>query len=276
MIPARERLLPRPLPPASLLAVLLLAACAGLAPVPTPTGAPLPPATETPTIIWFPPTISRTPPPSQSVPPTPELRPGLGQVLFADDFSDAALWNTVYAPSASVLVEAGQLTLTIAAGAPSTSLLSLRAAPTVADFYLEATVRLNLCRAGDRYGVVFRLSAPGSYYRYLLNCSGESRYERLVDGAASAPRDWLASADAPRGAPGEVKIGVWVVRNEMRFFLNDRYQFTILDGTYASGTLGLFAYTGGQTPVSVSFTGLTVHAVSYTSPAPGQTPTVVP
>ncbi|MBM3151493.1 MAG: hypothetical protein FJZ96_04690, partial [Chloroflexi bacterium] len=62
MIPARERLLPRPLPPASLLAVLLLAACAGLAPVPTPTGAPLPPATETPTIIWFPPTISRTPP----------------------------------------------------------------------------------------------------------------------------------------------------------------------------------------------------------------------
>ena len=59
-------------------------------------------------------------------------------------------------------------------------------------------------------------------------------------GVAYPLLDWLSSNDAPIGAPAQVKLGVWAVGREMRFFLNDHYQFSVLDPVFSSRDTRLF------------------------------------
>jgi hypothetical protein len=58
----------------------------------------------------------------------------------------------------------------------------------------------------------------------------------------------------------------------MRFFLNGRYQFGITDGTYRSGAVGVFARSAGDTPVTVTFSELSIYDVTYSAPAATPTP----
>jgi hypothetical protein len=74
------------------------------------------------------------------------------------------------------------------------------------------------------------------------------------------------SGDAPPGAPGEVRIGIWANDSEMRFFLNGRFQFSITDPSSPSGAFGVFARGAGDTPVSVIFSDLIVYDVDYVPP----------
>ena len=67
----------------------------------------------------------------------------------------------------------------------------------------------------------------------------------------------------PPGAPGEVRLGVWAVDSELRFFLNGRYQFTVIDNSYPSGAIGVFAQAAGDTPVTVTFSDLVISEVTY-------------
>jgi len=249
---------------ASLLAALT--ACSGSLPAPMSTLPPLPTATATvtPTIVWFPPTETNTPISTQIVIPTPEERPGLGEVLFSDNFDQPELWNTAESNTASAIVERNRLTLAVSK--PGIAILSLRKGPRLDDFYAEITASLSLCRGKDQYGLLVRVVSAGDYYRYAINCAGQVRLERIRSGQPYPIQDWLPSGDAPPGAPGEVKIGVWAVGSEMRFFLNDRYQFTVRDPLFWQGMLGVFIQSVGADPVTVSFSELVVYAVSYASP----------
>jgi len=269
----------RQIPPWELAASLILTlsllvaltACASLlsgsptALPPSPT-APLPTFTLTPTIVWFPPTATNTPLPTVAITPTLEQRSGLGEVLFSDNFEVSELWNTAVSNAASAIVERNRLTLAISK--PGTTILSLRKEPVLRDFYAEVTASLSLCRGRDAYGLLVRVMSSGDFYRYVLNCNGQTRLERVRSGQSYPAQDWLLSGDAPTGAPGEVKLGVWALGAEMRFFLNDRYQFTVRDPLFWQGTLGVFAQSVGSNPVTVSFSSLAVYAVSAASPTP--------
>lgn len=248
----------------------LLTACTGLlpaAPSPTPS---LPPATQTPTIAWFPATNTPTAFPTPLLPPTPESLPGIGDLLFADDFSNASLWNTASAGQASARVANNRLTLSLDSG--PLSIASLRSEPLLDDFYAEATASLSLCRGRDQFGLLFRAAPGESYYRFVLTCEGNLRFERVRGGATDIMKNWTPSGDAPLGAPAEVRIGIWAAGAELRFLLNGRFQFSLRDPVLRSGTLGFFARTDGNTPVIVSFSDLQVYSVFYVSPTPSLTP----
>ena len=249
-------------------ALLGLTACSGLfLPVTTTTPTPpLPSPTGTPTIVWFPPTETSTPSPTQIVVPTPEERPGLGEILFTDNFDQPEFWNTAVSNTASAILERNRLTLAISR--PGIAILSLRKEPLLGNFYAEITASLSLCRGKDQYGLLVRVLSIGDYYRYVINCNSQVRLERVRSGQPYPLQDWLPSGDAPPGAPGEVKMGVWAVGAEMRFFLNDRYQFTVRDPLFGQGALGVFVKSEGADPLTVSFSGLVVYAVSYVSPTP--------
>ncbi len=251
-----------------LLSTLLgLTACSGLLPPAVVTTTPTPTLlilTETPTVVWFPPTETLTPLPTQAVIPTPEGRPGLGEVLFSDNFDQPELWNTAVSNTANAIIERNRLTLAVSK--PGITILSLRKEPWLGDFYAEMSADLSLCRAKDQYGLLLRVLSNGDYYRYVINCSGQVRLERVRSGQPYPLQDWLLSGDAPPGAPAEVKIGVWAVGAEMRFFLNDRHQFTVRDPLFKQGTLGVFVKSEGASPLTVSFSELIVYAVSYASP----------
>jgi len=254
-----------------LLAVsLTLAACSGLFPLPTPTPT-LPPPTATATVLWFPPTNTPTPPPVIPLPPTPEPIPDLGDLLYADDFSDPSLWDVADSGRASAQVQDGRLILGLDSG-PLT-IVSLRHQPVLGDFYAEVTATLHLCRSRDQYGMLFRAASASVAYRFVLTCEGNIRLERLRGSGPEILQNWLMSGIAPRGSPSTVRIGIWMSGPEMRLLLNDSLQFTLRDPILRSGTLGFFARAAGESPMLVSFSGLKVFSVTYTSPTPSQTPT---
>jgi hypothetical protein len=259
-----------------LLALLWLTACAGLPPSATPTST-LIADTTTPTTskIWFPPTNTPTIFPTATVLPTMEQHPGLAELLFTDNFNKVGLWNTSESTNSYAVIKNNRLILSISQRGP-TSLLSMRSQPGVGDFYAEATATISLCVGKDQYGMIFRADPNGNHYRFVVSCDGAVRLERSTSAVHLPLIDWLPTGDAPTGAPADVKLGVWAVGNEMRFFLNDQYQFTFADPARRSGTLGFFVYVNGADPITVSFSDMSVYSVSYVSPTPSPIPPIPP
>jgi hypothetical protein len=262
-------MLKRPLPGWTFLPLLafILAACqsAGIqttAPTPPPVDTVL--STETPTIVWFPPTDTPTAIPIQAPTATLVELPGVTDVIFSDDFSDPTHWQTSSSDQAAAIVEDNQLTLVLRT--PGASIMSLRNEPLLGNFYAEVTANTSLCSGKDDYGILFRTASGMDYYRYALACDGTEHVDRVRTGQSSPLQPAVPSGDAPPGSPGEVRMGVWAVDNEFRFFLNGRYQFTVTDPLFGKGTLGFFARSGGENAVSVSFSDLVVSGVVYASP----------
>ena len=80
----------------------------------TPTPAPV---TETPTatatFVWFPASATPTLGAYSTKPPTPEMRPGIGNTYLTDDFSRPALWDTAAADQASANINDNRLILSV-------------------------------------------------------------------------------------------------------------------------------------------------------------------
>jgi hypothetical protein len=231
--------------------------------------------TPTPTIVWFPATATYTPYPMATVQPTLDQRPGIGPVIFTDDFSDPTAWTQSLSSEGSVAVTNHELTIAIAENNERAYLSSIRSQPVFSNFYLELNANPTLCRDKDEYGLLLRVSPALDYYRYSLSCDGYLRLDRVVNGQASSPQPWLLSWAVPPGAPSQVRLGVWAYGSEMRFFINDQYQFTVIDPLLTSGSLGVFARAAGETAVTVNFSNLEVREIGSPPPvAPTGTPTI--
>jgi hypothetical protein len=72
----------------------------------------------------------------------------------------------------------------------------------------------------------------------------------------------LVSYAVPPGAPSSSRLGVWAVGNEMRFFVNNHYQFTISDPLLLSGSVGVFARSTIDWPLTVNFSDLVIYSVN--------------
>ena len=196
------------------------------------------------------------------------MSPGIGRIILEEDFSDDSLWDIAVSDDASASISRSRLTLVARSGF---YLASMRRELPLSDFYAEITARPSLCRGEDNYGLVVR-GVGSSFYRFVLACNGMIRAERITGGTRLPLQEPVPSGDAP-GAPGEVRIGVWAVGNEMRLFLNDRYQFSVVDPSFPSGSLGVFVRSAGETPVTIVFSDLAIYEVDYTLPTKTPIPT---
>lgn len=248
----------------ALLLIGFTTACAALdvfaAPAPAVIATETPPPTST--IVWFPPSATPTPQVYFTQTATPEMHPGLGGVTLSDDFSFANVWNTSASNQGSAAVDRNRLTLAVQ---PGIYMISLRNDLVLSNFYAEITARPALCRGNDNYGFLIRANAV-AYYRFSLDCNGQTYADRVSVYERHPLQSPIPSGDVPHGAPGEVRIGVWALGNEMRLFLNDRYQFSINDVNYASGTIGVFAQAASDTPVTINFSDLIVRELNVTPP----------
>ena len=223
------------------------------------TATPTQTSTPTATIVWFPPTSTPTLFPTPVITPTQDYRPNLGETLLVDDFSSPDSWLLGKTSSGSAAL--GKNELTIAISEPGAYEYSVRQTPVLGDFYAEITASPTLCRGQDEYGLLIRMASSGDFYRYSLSCNGMVRLDRVIGGTASSPQPWTLSGSVPPGAPSSSRLAVWAVGREMRFFVNDLYQFTVSDPLLPGGNLGVFARSGGEMDVTVSFTDLIVRDI---------------
>lgn len=245
--------------PLSIIVVGLNACLPITPPPPLPTATSTPTDTPTPTVVWFPPTETPTAFPTMIPSPTEELRPGVGPVFFQDDFQLPTNWTLLETASDSILVGGNEITLAL--GRPNGYIYSVLEGALFSNFYAEITASTNLCSNLDEYGLLVRFQSPTNFYRYSLSCNGQVRLNRVYGGIASSPQDWMVSATVPSAAPSTIRLGVWAVGKELRFFINDQYQFTIQDTAIPSGAMGVFVRAGGDTAVTVSFSNLEVYSV---------------
>ena len=252
-----------------LLGLPLLIACLPLNPIPA-TEPPLPTETAlpSPTVVWFPPSATSTLIAVPTYTGTPEMKPGIGSLIFADSFTDPTVWDTVTSDQATVSVKAKRLTLAVE---PNFTVVTMRRDITLSNFYAELTAQVGLCRGDDSYGFLIRANG-NSFYRFFFSCNGSIRAERIKDSVRLPILDPIYSGDVPLGPPGEVKIGIWAFGGEMRIFLNDRYQVTVNEKTFPSGAFGVFVQSKGDTPMTMIFSDLKVYEVEYTPSLATPTP----
>jgi hypothetical protein len=244
--------------PIHVLLCLFLTGCSVLSRPSPGTATPRPP-TETPflspTVIWFPPTQTPTLSPlTELATATPDYKPGLGKTLYSDDFKSPEKWSDL----GTDYIRDGKLTLAASNGI---YLMSLNQELVVSDFYAEVIIHLNLCRTTDEYGILVR-AIPASYYRFTLNCKGEINADRITNQSRTPLKQPYPTMDAPRGSPSEVKIGLWAVGREMRFFLNDFYQFSVSDPVMPDGSIGFFVRASENSPVTISFSDLLIRQIN--------------
>ena len=254
--------------------LLTIAACASscfaldsILATPTPVTVLQPPP-PSPTIVWFPPSATPTLQVLSTRAATPEMRPGLGDIFLTDKLSSSSPWDTATSDEASAEIDDNRLNVAAQSGV---YMVSLRQDLVANNFYAEITARPGLCRGSDTYGFLVRANAV-AYYRFSLSCNGTVSAERVSGQKRQILQAAVPSGDAPPGAPGEVRIGVWAVGTEMRLFLNGRYQFSVTDANYASGTVGVFVNAAGNTAAMVSFSDLSVQEVTHLPAAPTPEP----
>lgn len=248
-----------------------------------PTATPLPPtatltpsSTPTATTVWFPPTSTSTPFVATPMLATPDLRPALAELLLEDDFSDLSAWATQRSDFGSVAYGNNELTIAIPIQENHYTLNSQRTGFIIDDFYLEMTLSPTLCSGENSYGILFRALSNTEYYRLQISCAGQLRLERVRGSEVSVLQDWISTGSVPPNAPVSLRVGIWAARREMRFFINDAYQFNAFDSGFYEGRVGVFARSAGKSPLTVNFSGLKVYAVRGFVPTPAATPTIKP
>lgn len=238
---------------------LLLSACISDTPALLPAETPQPTAEPTGTIQWFPPTKTPTLLPAQAVTPTPVMNPDVGRTIYTDDFDSEGSWQIFSKAEGNAAIAGNRLTLTIPE--KGSRVYSLLTGMSYGDFYFDMTANPVLCREGDAYGVLFRVSSIQDYYRLLLNCCGQVRLERVRNGEVTVLQDWTLSSQLAPGAGLPVQIGIWARGGDLRVFFNHVYQFGVSDAAFAMGQIGVHARSESDSAVTVNFSGLTIHAL---------------
>lgn len=248
-----------------LISMVLMSGCSSLVPSPTP----VPPTatatqtfTPTPTIDWFPATPTPTLIAVSSPTPQPTLeaqREGITALLVDDDFTDDRLWTTPQGPSGNVAFGTDNLSLAVATAETSLSSISQHDLP--ANFYLEMTIQTSLCQPQDEAGLIFGRQSTDDFYRLLINCAGEIRFELFQGGQRIVLRDWEDATRMQLGLAATNRLGLWVYQGEFQLFINDAFQFSEGIARDRSGGLGVFARTVSGSAMTVKFSDLQIYQV---------------
>ena len=213
-----------------------------------------------PTIDWFPATVTPTDKPViEQTPTVTSFDPtaNLGLIVVEDDFSDPNLWKTSKSTAGNVVYGVGNLSLAVAGNKGSLNSLSPYTLPQ--DFYLKMDVKVSLCQYGDQYGLLFWYLNSGDTYRLSLTCDGRLRLELIAGSSGVVLQDWMYASKMMPGAPTEHVIGLWAKDGEVQVFLNDKFQFMVKTRADRAGGLGVFARAAGDTAMTVGFSGLKVY-----------------
>ncbi len=210
------------------------------------------------------PNLMLTLPPTEL--PTPDPEQGVGAVVYDDEFSGGKGWAWPYAEDevAAFSLGGNRLNAVMKTGNVAGGRI-VGGAPTlqIGDQQLQVTSLTNLCYAKDEYGVLFRANTlVTDGYLFKLSCEGKARLEALHSLRPAVLADWTASPAIMAGAPAENTLLVWAAGDQLRFFVNGRHLFSVVDTSFVQGTYGFYVLDRTSGGESVSFGHLVVKAVS--------------
>lgn len=251
-----------------LITASVLCSCVSTAPIPTPTPtAVVPTATPTFVIPTLIPTATFTPEPEPS--PTPDLHTGFGDLIFEDTFESNLGWELGQTEVGGASLVEEHLSLAVRR---SNSFYFIESpAPTTTDFYLEVTVRSEVCSDDDEFGVMFRYRAMGEHYRFALTCDGRARVSRVLEEGESVLVPLTQTYAILPGLLVDNRIAIWASGNQFLFFINDLEVFSASDRVLPSGKITFFVRSRASNQTTVSFDDLSVRTLPPT-PTPTEPP----
>ncbi len=252
---------------------LLLGACLTVGGATTPT--PEPPSPSPTASVPFPtlaPTSTRTPPPSPTA--TPDLVSGLGEPSFQDDFSQDSGWDLGENVMGGVSLVGGRLA--IAVRQPGASLLAISPAPESGDFFVEVTIRAELCRGEDEFGLAFRTNRWEEHYRFTITCDGGARARRILQDSSRALVPFTKSPGIFAGPLAENRLGIWSEGADFQFFVNGVRIFEVHDSALPTGGVGFFVRSARSGQTTVTFDNLILRPLLVESTAPPDAGTPTP
>jgi hypothetical protein len=181
-------------------------------------------------------------------------------VLFSEDFvaGEANGWQTESDDLGYTAVVNEQMVIEVSA--PNVLQYVTLEEPLFDDFILEVDVTQLAGPAEGSYGVLFRMSNPGQFYRFDLTGNGlyiierrngDGTWARLVD-------DWVPSPAIRQGLNSTNRVRVAAVGPSLFFYINDQLVQQLTDQTHLSGQIALDAGTFGQPGLQVAFDNLII------------------
>jgi hypothetical protein len=204
--------------------------------------------------------------------PTPDLISGLGPVIYRDTFANDTGWTAQVTSSGGHSFVNGWIRLAVRV--PNAAFNVYSPPLDLQDYYLEITIRPDLCSEDDEAGFLFRVVDPLNYYRFSMTCQGGARVTRVIDGGEVGLIPLTETFAVFPGALVENHVAVLVSGPVMTFFINGTEVFTAQDATFTRGGLGLYVHSRRSGQTSVSFDDLFVRELlpqpegTTTSPSP--------
>lgn len=222
-----------------------------------------PAPTLTPSVVWFPPTATPLPLFTPTAVPTEDRLNDLGGELLTDAFSSKMGWQTMRRTDGNItLSDTGMLTFSLP-GSDATLTTFASKMAFYQDYYLSVDVTLSFCTYNeDAYGLLFRVIDSDNYARLWINCMGQTRIERRIGGKLTPLNDWTANGKIRPGAPQKFTLGLRADGSTIELYLNGAYQLEIEDPAPESGSVGFAARTSGMTPLTVSFSNLSLRRLN--------------
>ena len=122
----------------------------------------------------------------------------------------------------------------------------------VADFDLELNTRSLLSSEDVGYGLLYRYQNPANYYLFTVGGDGYYTIAVVQDSALTPLRVWQQWPHVRRGAAAN-RLRVRCEGEVCHFFINGESTATVVDDTFASGDLGLWAQTFSDDVLNVVF-----------------------
>lgn len=242
---------------AVIILLLVLSGCYLPPSEPIPSLTPTLTATLTATPVWFPATSTPTLLPTLVRSPTPDLRPQVGDLILQNGFAPEEPWYQLVGNIGNISFSSRHVNLAI--NQPPGIIYTFRETPVFDDFYAEVTAEVNFCQGNDEYGLMVRVTPPRlDHFRFAFECDGEVKVTQIRGDSAAILEPTVQDPAIPTGFPGELTMGVWALGAEIRFFINDRYIFSIEDRVLGEGSLGVYLRARGDDPMSVTFSELQV------------------
>lgn len=130
------------------------------------------------------------------------------------------------------------------------------------NFYASAdtVVPNTTCKAGDHWGLIFRMKDNANFYMFGVSCDGKYRLMKRVDGAFETIVDFTDS-DFITDLGQKNALGARAVGGDISLYANGNFIATVSDGAFAEGVVGMYAASRLTPNLTATFDNIAIYPV---------------